>query len=258
MKIFYILLVLTVIGAGRIQAQTVDEIINAYFEKIGGKENWRSLQGIRIKGKMKSPMRNTEIEMTTVYLKDGRQYSITNMQGREIKQRVFDGETLWNTNFMSGKAEKTNSEATENFKRTAGKDFPDPFLDYKEKGYTAELMGKETVEGVECFKIKLIKTPRIIDGQEQQHFAVYYFDTENYVPIAMEMNGFGGGGMAGRGGRGGNRQMLSVLSDYQEVEGLYFPFSRTTGRGAMIIENITLNPKVDDADFKMPEDNDEK
>jgi hypothetical protein len=28
-------------------------------------------------------------------------------------------------------------------------------LDYKEKGYAAEFVGKETKEGTECFKLKL-------------------------------------------------------------------------------------------------------
>ena len=258
MKKLHTLLLLLFIGSTQIQAQTVDEIIDTYFENIGGKENWRKLTGLQITSKMNSG-RGMNMTMTTVRLKDGRQYTLMNMQGREMKRGVFDGETLWSTNFMTGKAEKTNSEAAENFKRVADKDFPDPFLDYKEKGYTAELMGKETVEGVECFKIKLIKTPRIIDGKEQQNFSIYYFDTENYVPIAQDMMGRGGGGMAGRGGRGGQGQRrLSAFSDYQEVEGLYFAFSRSMGRGAMEIESITLNPEVKDADFKIPENGGEE
>lgn len=252
MKNLYILLILIVFTIEEAPAQTVDEIIDTYFENIGGKENWRKLTGIQVNAKMK--MRNMQVSMTSVQLKDGRQYSVMNMQGKEMKQRVFDGETLWSTNFMSGKAEKTNAEATANFKRNAGKDFPDPFLDYKKKGYTAQLMGKETVEGVECFKIKLIKAPRIIDGKEQENFTIYYFDTEYYIPIAQEMNGQGRGGGRGRGGRGGGQQRMSVFSEYQEVEGLYFPFSRTMGRGTMVIESITLNPKANDKDFKMPED----
>lgn len=252
MKNIYILFIFLSIGTGQAKAQTVDEIIDTYFENIGGKENWRKIAGIQIEAKMKSSMRNMEIGMTTVQLKDGRQYTLMNMPGRTMKQRVFDGDILWNTNFMSGKAEKTTSEATANFKRTAGKDFPDPFLDYKEKGYSAELMGKETIEGVVCFKIKLIKIPRIVEGKERQNFTVYYFDAENYVPIAQEMMGREGGGMPMRGGRSRGQKVLSVFSDYQEIGGLYFPFSRTTGRGTMVIKHITLNPEVKDEDFKMP------
>jgi len=47
------------------------------------------------------------------------------------------------------------------------------------------------------------------------------------------------------------------LSDYQEVDGLYFPFSMTQGikdgnKATMMIKNIELNPSIDDAEFAMP------
>ena len=46
------------------------------------------------------------------------------------------------------------------------KDFPDAFFNYKEKGYTIELLGKEDLEGTETFKIKLTKTPMTVDGEK--------------------------------------------------------------------------------------------
>ena len=37
-------------------------------------------------------------------------------------------------------------------------EFPDPFLNYKENGFTIALDGEETIDGAETFKIKLTKT----------------------------------------------------------------------------------------------------
>ena len=50
-----------------------------------------------------------------------------------------------------------------------------------------------------------------------------------------------------------------TFSDYQEVDGLYFPFSMTQGvkgqPGAPItISAIELNPEVDDSVFAFPEE----
>ena len=49
------------------------------------------------------------------------------------------------------------------------------------------------------------------------------------------------------------------MSDYQEVDGLYFPFSITQGvkDGAgqpITIDKIELNPTVDDAVFEFPKE----
>ena len=74
-------------------------------------------------------------------------------QGKTMKQGVFDGEVLWGVNMMTQKAEKSDAETTEIMKNES-KDFPDAFLDYKEKGYSVELVGKEDFNGTETFKIK--------------------------------------------------------------------------------------------------------
>ena len=53
------------------------------------------------------------------------------------------------------------------------------------------------------------------------------------------------------------------MSDYQEVEGLYFPFSMTQGvkdqpGQPITIESIELNPSIDDSEFNFPESTDEE
>ena len=51
----------------------------------------------------------------------------------------------------------------------------------------------------------------------------------------------------------------ATMSDYDEVDGLYFPFSMTQGvkgqPGAPIsISKIELNPTVDEKEFSFPEE----
>lgn len=247
MKLKFLLLsVASLLATITVSAQTADEIIDNYFENTGGVDNWRALTGFISKATVNQ--QGMDIPITMIALKDGRQIMQFELQGKEVVQQAFDGKEAWGTNFMSMEAEKRDNETTENIKREAG-DFPDPFLDYADKGYSVELLGEETIEGTACFKIKLTKKPKLVDGAEVDNISYYFFDTENFVPIAVESE-IKTGQMKGK---------ISTIgfSDYQEVEGLYFPFSISQGvkdMGSQVINftSIEVNPTVDDAIFKFP------
>ena len=232
------------------QAQTADEIIDKYFENTGGRANWEKVQGTKMTAKMN--MHGMELPLVAFQFKDGRAFSSITFQGMEFKQNVFDGTTLWGTNQMSMKPEKSDAEATENYKVNLGLDFPDPFLNYSTKGYKVELLGKETVEGSETFKIKLTKKPIKVDGKETENVSFYYFDAENFVPLMVESEIKSGPA------KGIVSQIK--MSDYQEVNGLMFAFSTAIsykgqpGGQTLTTTAIELNPTVDPSLFAFPEE----
>jgi hypothetical protein len=230
--------------SGFLQAQTVEEIIDQYLENTGGAAEWAKLSSVKMEGKVSAQGMDIPIEIAQT--KEGKMYMKFRLQGQEITQQAFDGTEAWGVNFMTMKPEKSDGETTENMKREMG-DFPDPFLDLKGKGYKAELLGKENVEGTECFKVKLTKKPLMVDGAEVENISLYFFDTENFVPIMVEKE------MKSGPAKGITSQTL--MSDYQEVEGLYFPFSITEkakgqpqGQAINIIK-VELNPTLDPAAF---------
>ena len=248
MKKAILILAASAFMAVNAQAQSVDEIIDNYFENTGGMEAWGNLKGFKFSAKVSQ--QGMEIPIEIVQMADGRQYTKISIQGMSIMQGVFDGTTLWSTNFQTMKAEKMDDETTENVKRSAAVAFPDNLYKYKEKGFTAELMGKETVEGTETFKIKLTQKPVLVDGEEVENVTYYYMDTENFVPIVQEKEML----------FGPQKGIISwtTLSDYQEVEGMYFPFSMAQGikdgmSQPITIEAIELNPEVEDSAFTFPE-----
>jgi outer membrane lipoprotein-sorting protein len=176
--------------------------------------------------------------------------TVINFQGKQLKQGVFDGETLWGSNFMTMKAEKSDKEATENMKLEMN-DFPDPFFNYKENNYTVELLGKEDIDGTETFKVKLVREPVTVDGVEEENVAFYYFDTENFVPLVVQSEI--------KSGQYKGQISEMKYSDYDEVDGLYFPFSMTQGfKGqdgqAITFDKIEINPEVDEKEFVFPEE----
>lgn len=242
MKIFKTLTIAFLLTAfAPLSAQTADEIINNYFENTGGKAAWDKLQAVKMTATANA--QGMEIPVEIYQTKDGKQLVKINFQGQEITQFAFDGNTMWTTNFMTMQPEKSDAETTENMKKQMT-DFPTPFMDYKAKGFTVELIGKETKEGTETYKIKLTQSPIMVDGVEQPNVSYYYFDTENYVPIVTESE-IKQGPMKGQ-------MNVSTMSDYQEVNGLYFPFALSMAGQGVQLKEVILNPEVDLAMFAFP------
>lgn len=226
--------------------QTADEIINQYFETVGGLEKLNSINSMEMKAKV--DFGGMSIPLQIVSMRDGRQFTKFSFQGKEMTQGAYDGTTAWGTNFMTMKAEKEDAESTENLKRSVG-DFVSPLLNYNDKGYSVELLPNETIEGVDCFKLKLTKKSLLVDGEEVPNVEFYYIDKDNYVPIVVEQE-INQGEMKGQ-------ISQTVFSDYQEVDGTYFAYSITQrikdGMGqTIVIDSIELNKNYEDSMFAFP------
>ena len=240
--LFVIIPLLTV----SVNAQSVDEIIENYFENTGSAKSWAEVESVKMNMSVNQMGMEIPIEQ---YKSSDRKYTKISIQGMEIKQGVFDGETLWSTDLMSMKAVKSDQEDVQIVKHDLA-EFPNPFLNYKKNGFTVELMGNEVVDGADTFKVKLIKKPMLVDGEEVPNVSIYYFDTDNFVPIMMHKEVMSG--------QGKGMIIEAKMNDYQEVEGLYMPFSMSQGvkdqpGQPITITSIELNVKADESEFRFPE-----
>ncbi len=246
MKLKSLALAVALICSFATYAQTADEILAKYYKNAGGVEKWKALKGVKITAKVNQG--GMDIPLDIYRLKDGRQMTVINVPGAQFKQGVFDGTTLWATSFTTMKPEKSNEEDTENFKKDIG-DFPDAFMNYKARGFKLEVIGKEKVDGSNAFKLKLTKKPIKVDGKEVENLEFYFFDAETFIPVMMESELRKGPGK-------GSIQQIK-MSDYQEVNGLMWPFAMSQGVKDGASQPITvtayeLDPKVDDTAFKFP------
>ena len=253
MKKHLILSLFTLLFTGILSAQTADEIVNNYLKNIGGKDKLAKIEALHVTASTKA--QGMEIPVDIYMTRDGKQYIVAKFQGKEMVQVAFDGNTAWHTNFMNMKNEKMDKETTENMKKNAGGDFPNPFLNYKKKGYSIELLGEEEIEGTNTYKIKLTQKPETKNGKEVAKESTYYFDKENFVPIVVETT-IKEGQMAGS-------KVQQVFSDYQEVDGIYFPFSTATkfnGNAGQEVKltKIEINPNIDNKIFEYKESNETK
>ena len=248
MKNFAALLFILFTSLTTIQAQEPAEIINAYHENTGGMDAWKALEGLKFTGKLNQGGMEIPVEM--VQSNSGVTYMKFAFQGLEMYQNVYDGETLWSTNQMTMKPEKASAEDLSNYKLNLN-DFPDALMGYEEKGYTVELVGTESFDGTDCYKIKLVTEPMTVNGEEKESISYYYFETESSILLGQENEILSGQGA-------GTVQQIK-FSDYEEVDGLYFPFTMSMGvkdglSFPINIESIEVNPELDKSALMFPED----
>jgi hypothetical protein len=241
--------ILTLFFAGisfcSLSAQNVDEIINSYYETIGGKK-WDNVNAMRMSAKVEQGGMQIPVEVVT--MRDGRSYTQITFMGNPMTMAAFDGKTSWNTSFMTMQAEESPADDSENARR-AVKEFPNALINYKNLGYSATLLGKEKIEGTECFKIKLEKKTVLVEGKETPNIEYYFLDAENKVPLALEAE-ISSGEMKGK-------IAQTKFSDYQEVDGVFLAFSTTSGlkdgpSQTIQFEKIEINPTVDETKFAFP------
>ncbi|MFY7943842.1 MAG: outer membrane lipoprotein-sorting protein [Crocinitomicaceae bacterium] len=228
-----------------VRAQNVDEIITAYSQTIGGK-NWDAVKGMRMTANVEQGGMKIPVEVVT--MKDGRMFTKITFMGNTMTMAAFDGEKSWSTNFMTMEPEEGTAETSENSKRSM-KEFPNALINYKNLGYSATLLGSEKIDGTDCHKIKLDKKTMLVEGQEVPNVEFYYLDKENNVPVLVESE-IKEGEMKGK-------ISQTKFSDYQEISGVFIPYSTSSGikdgeSQVIQFEKVEINPTVDDKDFKFP------
>jgi hypothetical protein len=108
-------------------------------------------------------------------------------------------------------------------------------LDYQAKGHTVELLGKEDVEGTECFKLKITRK----NSGEQ----VVFIDPATYYIIRT---------VTKRKAMGQEMDLSVDVSDYREVNGIKVPFSVSQQFGTVVFTSIKVNEAVDEKLFANP------
>jgi outer membrane lipoprotein-sorting protein len=224
------------------KAQTADEILDKYFQNIGGKDKWKALSSRKSTGKIS--FQNMDFPVTFLEKPSAKQRMSIQIQGVEIVQ-AYDGTDGWMINPLQGGVDpvKMSDEESKEFK---DRKFQDEFIDYKTKGHTVELLGTEEIDGVKCYKIQLVKNK---NNDQEDVTEVHYFDSENYVPIMIVSYA--------RTGPAKGQEIKTYISDYQDVNGLMMPFfleSKVNGQTMqkITIEKVALNEPIDDSMFAFP------
>jgi hypothetical protein len=163
---------ITLLAGVTLQAQSVDDIISKHIEAIGGKEKIGGLKSIYKEESIQ--VMGNEAPSTT-YILDGKGFkSEVDFGGQKIVQ-CFSENGSWGLNPMAGQS-APEAYPAEVAKMSKGQyDIVGALYNYSAKGNKVELLGNEDVNGVSCYKIKVV-SPENVE-------TIYFIDSKSYYGV---------------------------------------------------------------------------
>ncbi len=212
----------------------IDEIIARNIQARGGMNKLTGIRTIRA-------VYSTE--------EDGKPIRLVEMQKRPHKLRrnisvgkntiifAYDGSTAWQFSSSRGTPSPAPADLALELKEEA--DIDGSLVNYKEKGSTVELTGREKINGTDVYNLKIT----LREGQVRN----IYLDARSF----LEVKETGFYQQAGK-----RIDFVTIFRDYRPVEGILFPFVIEQKAGdeenqSTYLKKIELNLPIADSVFTM-------
>lgn len=224
------------IPASIIHAQTADEIIGKHIDAVGGKDLLMKITSIYSEG-TGSVMGMEFPTKTTVLVGKGFRSEST-VNGTDIVQVITDT-SGWMLNPMTGQTEATPMPADAVKLGRSSYEVGGDLFNFKDKGFSDSLAGREMVDNVNAYKIKLSKADLEI---------VYYIDPTTYYLLKTDTK-------ASVGGQDVNS--TTTFSNYKKTDfGFTVPYTMGISNNGFDItlnySKVEINKDVDPKIFLMP------
>ncbi len=222
------------------QELILDEVIQNYYQAIGGYERLKSIQTKYTSGTYVEPGYGLIINGETISERGDKR--IVHGTGKLIGffYEGYNGQQVWEyykgdtiPRIMEGEAEKASRR---------GAEFDESFVDWKEKGHSVELKGIIDLDGSIVYQIDVIL--------EDSWKKTYYLDSKTFLIKAMRKS-------MPLHAKGDDVNFLVFYDQYREVDGLLFPFVSTERDiddnfrmiSVRVIDEIRLNLSLDSINF---------
>lgn len=213
-------------------AQTQDEIINKHIEAIGGKDNWNKVKSLRSEATMKA--QGAEIKLTFIQVDKKAMRQNISLMGMDGYSIITEKEG-WSYMPFQGQTKPEPMTADDVKNAQDGLYLQDDFLTFKELGKKVQYLGKDDMDGTECFKFKMT------DKNAQE--TTYYLDASSYLTI-KQTNKVKADGKEMEGS--------TLYSNYKKLpEGIVYPMTIGGGWGDTEFTKVEINPVIDDKEFKV-------
>jgi len=211
-------------------AQTAEEIVAKHITAIGGAENWKKVKSVVMEANIKAQGAEIKVTRTMVDKKAMRMdISVMGMDGYSI----ITNKEGWNFMPFAGQTKPEPMTADELKTSQDQLLVADEFLSYQDKGKKLEYIGKDDLEGTDCFKMKLTDK----DGQE----TTFWLDATNYYILKSS---------AKIKADGKEVENSSTFSNYKKLdEGIVYPMSMGGDNGEIEITKVTINSTIDESIF---------
>ena len=235
-KILLCCLLLTLCAS--LAAQTAGQVIDRYITFVGGAGKWKAVRSVVCAGTYNYG--GMEFPFRSFATAPDHYKFIVPFNGKSFIQ-AYDGSKGWKIDAFNGETQRTvltgkNARAMMN---EADVELESPWINYKAKGHRAELEGTDTVNGVRCYRIRLIRK----GGEEETGF----FSSEDGAlleKLAPSKNT-----------ELKNSLLATYYSDYRQVSGLRIPFlsvSKSDGDTILkiILSKVEVNAPVTENEFR--------
>ncbi len=241
-QLFRLLGFALLLHAGLLEALTVDEIVARHVEARGGAERMKSIQSLRVTGKVLFGGGDFSIEAAwaRAVARPGLLRDEVTLQGLTAVE-AWDGKDAWSVQPFGGRRDPERSAAEEARARSQDADFEGPLVGWREKGHRVEYLGTEDVDGTPAHKLRVT----LKDGD----VVTIYLDPDLFLVIRETRK---------RMVRGTEQLQESDFGSYEPVAGVLFPFSIESGppnrprQAKLTIERAEPNVAVDPALFRFP------
>lgn len=236
-KSLILMLALTFLFIADASAQTVDEIIKKSIDAQGGVERLKAVKSLRITGKI--IQQGLEIPITIQQKRPAMVRVDVTFQGKS-QIGAYDGETGWKTNPFQGSSDPEKISGDELKELQEQSDMDGQLVDYKAKGHTVELVGKEDMEGTPVYKLRLT----LKNGDIRNLF----IDVDSSLLLKVNLK---------RKTPGGEIEADQYVGNYKKVNGIMTAFSIETKIGGqtinqIVFDKVEMDVPIDDSVFKMP------
>lgn len=221
-------------------AQTAQELVAKNLAAKGGEDKIKAIKTLKMSGRY-SEADGFSADVTSVAKEPNLLRQSFTLQGMTQVQ-AFDGQSGWQINPFQGRRdpELLGEDDLRDMQEDA--DFYGPLVDAQAKGNTVEYLGHALVDGDDALKLKVtLKNGDIY---------YYYLDPETFLEFRTERQQFI---------RGSVREQFTEYGSYKQVNGVYMPFTITSGRRrdlsnapTIVMAKIEANAPVEDNAFKMP------
>jgi len=214
---------------------TVDEIVEKYVKTLGGEEKIRSIRTLTIEGTLET--QGMKIPVRSWMLHDQAMRMDMEIQGK-ANTTVVTNNSAWTLFPIQNQRKPMDADPVVAKEGMEELDLTGDLFDYKTKGNAVELIGKESIDGNDLYKIKLVRKSGTV--------VMLFIDANTYFLTKRIMNK----NMQGR-----TVELTETIGNYRINDDgfVYASFYQYSPAGTSVTYNsFQVNKNIDPKLFEKP------
>ncbi len=227
------------LGALSAHATTVDELLAKNLEARGGADKIAAIKSLKSQGKLVFGGQ-FELAYTQYQMAPDRVRTEASIQGLTAVQ-AWDGSNAWQISPFQGRKDPETMSADDAKSLADDAPIAGALIGARERSAKIDYLGTEDVDGTDAHKLKVT----LKNGDVEY----VYLDPDHFLEIRMT---------AQRSVRGTEVETVTDYGDYEQVAGVYFPFSIATeskpdgNRTQITVDHAEANAAIDADLFAFP------